>query len=136
MLSKTYHGMLSFDNFEDRFEYLKLSGRVGSDTFGSHRYLNQRFYRSREWKSARSKTIIRDNGCNLGIADRPIGGIIFVHHINPITVEMIENFDPELFDLNNLVCVDDLTHTAIHYGNSNSIERDYTPRKPGDTKLW
>lgn len=133
---KTYHEMLNFDTFEDRYNYLRLFGVVGDDVFGFGRYINQRFYSSSDWRSIRTQVIIRDNGCNLGCQDRPIQGRIQVHHITPVTMEMLENEDPLLFDLNNLVCTDDITHRAIHYGDASLLQQDYIPRRPGDTKLW
>ena len=136
MMNKSYHEMLSFDSFEDRYNYLRLYGVVGEDVFGFGRYVNQRFYTSSDWRSARTQVIIRDNGCNLACPDRPIHGRIHVHHINPVTMEMLENEDPILFDLNNLICTDDITHRAIHYGDVSLLQQDYIPRRPGDTKLW
>lgn len=136
MMNKSYHELLSYKTFEERFEYLKLYGVVGETIFGFNRFMNQSFYTSRQWRSARSQVIIRDDGCNLGCPDRPIAGRIQVHHINPVTLEMLENGDPMLFDLNNLICTDENTHRAIHYGDASLLQQDYIPRKPGDTKLW
>lgn len=136
MSIKTYRELIRLDNFEDRYRYLRLYGLVGQDVFGFDRYINQAFYTSRKWRSIRSEVIIRDNGCDLAIPDREIGETIFVHHINPVTLEMFENDDPLLFDLDNLVCVSRETHQAIHYGDESLLIKDYSPRHPGDTKLW
>lgn len=136
LLVKSYHQMLQYEDFTERFEYLKLRGNIGEMTFGSHRYVNQNFYTSKRWQSVRSQVIIRDNGCDMACENYPIGGIIHIHHINPVTLEMFENDDPCLYDLNNLVCVSSQVHRAIHYGTSVMELQDYVPRKPGDTKLW
>ena len=136
MSIKTYRELIRLDNFEDRYKYLRLYGVVGQDVFGFDRYINQAFYTSKKWRSIRSEVIIRDNGCDLAIPDREIGGTIFIHHINPISLEMFECDDPLLFDLDNLVCVSRETHQAIHYGDESLLIKDYSPRRPGDTKLW
>ena len=135
-MSKSYHELLTFDSFEDRYNYLRLFGVVGEDVFGFNRYLNQAFYTNPRWRSIRTQVIIRDDGCNLGCKDRPIGGRIQVHHINPVSIEMLEDDNPLLYDLNNLICTDDITHRAIHYGDASLLQQDYIPRRPGDTKLW
>lgn len=136
MMIRSYKEMLRLDNFEDRYNYLRLYGIVGKDVFGFDRYINQSFYTSKKWRSIRSEVIIRDDGCDLAIPDREICGTIFIHHLNPISLEMFENDDPLLFDLDNLVCVSRETHQAIHYGDESLLIKDYSPRKPGDTKLW
>lgn len=135
-LIKSYNELIRIPTFLERFHYLKLTGNVGDTTFGFDRYLNQRFYRSVEWKRIRSRVIVRDEGCDLAIPDRQIGGTIFIHHINPITIEMFENDDPLLYDEDNLICVSRDTHSAIHFGDESLLIMDYTPRQPGDTKLW
>ena len=135
-MSKSYHELLTFDSFEDRYNYLRLFGVVGEDVFGFNRYLNQAFYTNPRWRSVRTQVIVRDDGCNLGCKDRPIGGRIQVHHINPVSIEMLEDDDSMLYDLNNLICTDDITHRAIHYGDASLLQQDYVPRRPGDTKLW
>ena len=133
---KSYSELIRIPTFFERYKYLKLDGIVGDTTFGFNRYLNQSFYTSTVWRQLRSKIIVRDEGCDLAIPDRPIGGTIFIHHINPITIEMFEDDDPLLYDENNLICVSRDTHSAIHYGDESLIIPDYIPRKPGDTKLW
>ncbi len=134
-LTKSYRELVRLDDFYDRFEYLKLGGIVGSETFGFERYLNQTFYFSKEWKRARREAIIRDNGCDIGVLDYPIGGRVYVHHINPVTPEDIYDKSDKLLDLDNLICVSHITHEAIHYGDQSLLPR-LTERKPGDTILW
>lgn len=134
---KTYQELIRIPTFEERFEYLKLKDNPSEATFGGHRYLNQALYKSPEWQSIRQRVIIRDNGCDLGLTDRPIRTKILIHHLNPITIEQVLNRDPAIFDLNNLICVSHETHEAIHYGDgSRLIPSTPTERKPGDTKLW
>lgn len=135
-MNKTYHEMLEYKTFKDRYKYLRLIGYVGEDTFGFNRFVNQQFYTSRMWRSVRSQVIIRDNGCDLACPDRPILGKIYIHHINLVSLEQLEDEDPILFDLNNLVCVSHTTHNAIHYGDESTLIEDYIPRRPGDTTLW
>jgi len=133
---KSYCEMLQFPTLAERFEYLKLNGHIGDNTFGFNRYINQAFYKSRKWRSVRSEVIIRDGACNLAQSDYPIFGRVHIHHINPVSIEMFEDDDPLLFDLDNLVCVDELMHRAIHYGDVSLLPNDYIPRSPGDTTLW
>lgn len=134
---KTYQEMSYLKTFEERFEYLKLYSNVGTDTFGPDRWINQNFYRSKEWKDTRNRVIIRDEGCELGIPGLAIGGKIYIHHINPITVDDFSNNTNKLFDLNNLVCVSFETHQAIHYGTADCLKTSgLTERKPNDTKVW
>lgn len=132
---KTYDELSKLSTFKERFEYLKIPGAVGIETFGFDRYLNQTLYKSPEWKRVRREVIIRDNGCDLGCDDREIGGRIIVHHMNPLTEKDILNRNPAVFDPNNLVCVSIDTHNAIHYNGR--VEEDICPkRQKGDTKLW
>lgn len=133
---KSYQEMIQFDEFLDRFNYLKLNGRVASETFGDQRYLNQTLYRSAEWKKIRNRVIVRDNGCDLADPTRPIYGKILIHHINPITISDIFERNPIIFELDNLVCVSPMTHEAIHYGSADLLMKDPIERKPGDTVLW
>lgn len=133
---RTYAELMNFGTFKDRFLYLSLDGIVGIDTFGFDRYLNQDFYRSAEWKRIRHKVILRDNGCDLGIADRPIFDKIIIHHMNPILPKDIIEATDYLLNPEYLICTSLLTHNALHYGNIDLISNDYIERKPGDTKLW
>lgn len=134
--NKTYSQMSMLPTFDERFDYLKLHGVVGESIFGFHRYVNQNFYTSKEWRLARSTVIIRDDGCDLGIEGRPIYDRVYIHHINPVTLEQLEDDDPVLYDPNNLVCVSYTTHLAIHYGDKSLLVPDFFERRPGDTKLW
>lgn len=113
-----------------------IGGIVGRETFGFERYLNQNFYRSSEWKSTRRKIIIRDNGCDLAIQDREIGGVIVVHHINSITIDDVECGRDCLFDPNNLICTSKNTSNAIHYGDASLLALPLQERRKGDTELW
>lgn len=134
---KTYTECISLPTFEERFEYLKLSGGVGMETFGSSRYLNQIFYGTPEWKKIRRDVIARDEGCDLAHQDRPINTKIYIHHINPITVDDILNRKESLFDLENLISVSFNTHNAIHYGDKSLlIPSSPTERKPFDQAPW
>ena len=136
MLERRYSELIKLPTFEERFEYLKLSAKIGEDTFGRERYLNQIFYNTPEWKALRGEVLIRDGGCDIGLEDHPIAGRIEVHHINPITAKDIENRDPCLFDLENLICVSPLTHKAIHYGDVSLLPHDPVERRPNDTCPW
>ena len=134
---RTYSEMSKFNTFMERFEYLKLKGKVGDETFGYSRYLNQRFYHTPEWREARDLVIMRDNGCDLGIEDRLILDRILIHHINPITEQDILDRNPLVFDLENLVCVSKNTHDAIHYSDSSILVNDeIVVRTKNDTSPW
>lgn len=135
-MSRSYSELVKLKTFEERFEYLKLSARIGEETFGSERKLNQIFYGSQEWRAFRREAIIRDNGCDLGIEGREIGGKIEVHHINPITREDILNRADCLWDLENVICVSPNTHKAIHYGDGSLLPHDPIERYPNDTCPW
>ena len=134
---KTYTELMRLNTFEDRFRYLKLNGKVGEDTFGFDRYLNQRFYQSPEWLKIKRDVIIRDGGCDLGIADRPIRGRIFVHHMNPVSKKDILERTDILLKPEYLICVSKETHDAIHYGDERYLKKDaIIERKPNDTCPW
>lgn len=136
-LRRSYHELARLKTFEERYEYLRLSGMVGQSTFGSDRYLNQALYTSPEWKSFRNRIIIRDNGCDLGIEGRDVlGDRIIIHHINPLTVEDVENRSPVIFDPDNVICVSHNTHQAIHYGDQSLLQKDPVERTPNDTCPW
>lgn len=137
MIIRTYSEMVKLPTFEERFRYLQLNGTVGQDTFGWDRYINQYLYqRSKKWKRIRDLVIIRDNGCDLGIEGREIYDRIIVHHMNPITIEDIENESPFVFDLEYLVSTTHNTHNAIHYGDENLLIRLPRERTPNDTCPW
>lgn len=134
---RTYSELIAIPTFEERFRYLKLSGQVGKDTFGFERYLNQKFYRSAEWRRIRDRVIVRDMGCDLGIEDRLIPGKILIHHMNPITDRDIRYATDLLLNPEYLICVSHTTHNAIHYGDE-SLLITSTPvvRTPYDTCPW
>ena len=133
---KCYSDLIEFETFEERFDYLCLHQRIGDPTFGYDRYLNQIFYRSIEWRRTRGDILIRDCGCDLGIEGREIFKYPIVHHINPVTLEMIENRDEILFDPENLITVSDNTHRAITYGDVSLLIRLPVERRKGDTSPW
>lgn len=134
---RTYSELIEIPTFEDRFRYLRLNGRVGSATFGSHRHLNQMLYRMPEWKSTRSKVIIRDQGCDLAHPDFEISGQpAFIHHINPITIDDILEHRFCVFDPNNLITTTFNTHQAIHYGDDGLLLLPSPERHPNDTCPW
>ena len=133
---RTYSELLKLSSFEDRYRYLKLNGEVGVDTFGFERWLNQLFYRDPAWKIIRNRVIVRDNACDLGIQDRPIGGQIYVHHINPISRDDIIDRNPILLDPENLICVSLNTHNAIHYGDETLLISEPKERTANDTCPW
>lgn len=138
MTIKTYSELITLPTFIDRFEYLKLGGIVGEETFGFDRYLNQTFYKTKEWLAVRDFVIVRDHGCDLGIADRqiPEGVKILVHHMNPITVDDILNRSKYLLDPEYLISTIKNTHDAIHYGDSNLLVSEPIERTPYDTCPW
>lgn len=136
MKNRSYNELVSLLTFEDRFEYLKLNGSVGFSTFGFERYLNQSLYRSKLWKHIRRNVIVRDNACDLGIEDRDVYSRLLIHHLNPITIEDIENGNECVFDMNNLICTSHNTHNAIHYGDSSLLPRLPIERRKGDTCPW
>lgn len=133
---KSYSELVTLPTFKERFMYLSLSGNIGERTFGGSRILNQIFYTSSEWKRVRNEILIRDNGCDLGIEDRPIFGKILIHHIVPITIKDVEDRNSILLDPDNLICVSSLTHQAIHYGEYNSLLDEIIERVPNDTCPW
>lgn len=136
MTVRTYTELCRFDTFEDRFEYLRLHGAVGESTFGFDRHINQRFYKSREWMNARDFVIVRDDGCDLGIPDKPILQAILIHHVNPMSVEDIVHGEDWIFDPNYLITTTKNTHNAIHYGDASLLPKPFVARASGDTKLW
>lgn len=135
-MNKTYLELSQLKTFEERFKYLQLNGAVGQDTFGFNRYLNQALYGSKEWRKVRNEVIIRDNGCDLGVYGYNICDRILIHHLNPITVDDVLNRNPEVFDLNNLICVSHRTHNAIHYGDESLLVTNVNERSKNDTCLW
>lgn len=136
MTNKRYSELIRFPTFEERYEYLRLYGTVGYDTFGFDRYINQGFYTSKEWKSARQEVLIRDNGCDLGVPGYEISGSALVHHLNPMVASDISHGDDWIIDPEFLITTTQLTHNAIHYGDASLLKKPFIPRSPGDTRLW
>lgn len=135
-MRKTYSELVQLPTFTERLRYLLLDGTVAAPTFGANRYLNQKLYRSPDWQRVRRLVIIRDGGNDLGVEGYSIEGAILIHHINPITEEMILNADPEIFNLDNLILTTRNTHNIIHYGDAGLIKEDWKPRTPNDTIPW
>ena len=135
-MMKSYSELIRIPSFEERFQYLRINGIVGEETFGCDRYLNQIFYKSEEWKRIRRRVIIRDNGYDLAWDEYEIKGIIIIHHINPITKEDILDRSSKLFDLENLICTSVNTHKAIHYGNEEMLPKKIVERTMNDTCPW
>lgn len=134
---RTYTELMKLPTFKERFEYLKLlDGRVGEDTFGFDRYVNQQFYRSKEWKRLRDQLIIRDNGCDLGVDGYDIHGKIIIHHMNPITKNDIIDQTEYLMNPEYLICTTHNTHNAIHYGDENLLVTEPISRSKNDTCPW
>ncbi len=133
---KTYSEMIELATFEERFQYLKIGGALGEATFGSSRYLNQRFYNSWEWKQTRRAAIIRDSGCDLADPDREISEKIIIHHINPIDEDDLFHNTELLLNLDFLVCTCGLTHNAIHFGDESLLPTLPPVRKPNDMIPW
>ena len=136
MMTKSYLEMIQLPTFEERYEYLKLGGLVGEETFGYDRYLNQVLYRSSEWKRFRRDIILRDNGCDLACDGYDIIGKILIHHINPITIDDIMNRSSCLFDPNNVISTSLNTHNAIHYGDAELLMTGPIERTKNDTCPW
>ena len=136
MSIKTYSELIQYPTFEDRFKYLQLKGRVGKDTFGFDRYINQRFYRSIEWKRIRDQVILRDKGCDLGILGHEIYGRVIIHHMNPISAKDISDATDYLLNPEYLICVSHLTHNAIHYGDESILVTTPIERRKNDTCPW
>lgn len=136
MSIRTYSELVKLCSFEERFEYLKLNGQVGEETFGFDRYINQRFYQSTEWRNLRHQIIVRDNGCDLGIEGRDMYKNIIIHHMNPITKEDILGNTEFVMDPEYLVCVSANTHRAIHYGDASLLITNPIERTINDTCPW
>jgi hypothetical protein len=136
MRIRTYSELLTIHSFEERFHYLQLRGLVGGVTFGDERYLNQRFYRSTEWRRMRDHVITRDLGNDLAIPGHQIFGRITIHHMNPMKPEDVEHGNADILNPEFLICTTHNTHNAIHYGDESLLPQPLVERQPGDTKLW
>lgn len=136
-MNRTYSELIKLPTFEERFEYLKLTPSENFLSLRKFRYLNQRFYQSNLWRSVSNKIRIRDNGMDLGLYGYDIPGRIYVHHMNPITLEQLENNDPKMLDPENLISCSFDTHEAITYSDENLLRYIFVnERTPGDTRLW
>lgn len=136
MTLRTYRDLSLLETLEERFDYLTLDSEVGYSTFGFDRYANQGFYHSREWKQARSFVITRDKGNDLGLFDFPIGGPVYVHHMNPLTMEDFDGASDNLFNPEYLISASHRTHNAIHFGDRSLLMSEPVARASGDTHLW
>lgn len=136
MIIRSYSELKKFKTFEERFEYLRLDGKIGQDTFGFDRVFNQMFYRSREWKQVRNEVIVRDNGCDLGVEGYEIRGKILIHHMNPITINDIRENSDFLMNPEYLITTVLLTHNAIHYGDESLLIKAPIERRKNDTCPW
>ena len=133
---RTYSELITLPTFEERYQYLKIGGTVGEETFGFDRYLNQSFYKTKEWLRIRDHVIVRDQGCDLAMIDREIRGKILVHHMNPITKEDIVRRTKYLLDPEYLICTVKNTHDAIHYGDESLLIKAPIERQKNDTCPW
>ncbi len=135
-MTRTYTELSRYLDFEDRYEYLRLGGSVGHETFGFDRYMNQGFYASREWKDVRRHVILRDNGCDLGVEGFEIHQGLLVHHMNPMVSDDIRHGEDWILNPEYLITTTQNTHNAIHYGDRSLLTQQFVERHPGDTRLW
>lgn len=136
MRIRTYSELSQIPTFEERYEYLALRGVVGEPTFGYDRWINQAFYRSAEWRHIRNYVISRDLGCDLGVEGYEIHDKVIIHHMNPMQQVDLLHGNDDIVNLEYLISTTHKTHNAIHYGDASLLPKQYTPRRPGDTKLW
>jgi hypothetical protein len=133
---RTYTELMSLSEFEDRFQYLMLRGVVGRPTFGHERWLNQKFYTSREWRDLRNFVIARDEARDLGVPGYEIHAKLVIHHMNPVEIEDLRQANDDIFDPEYLITTTLRTHNAIHFGDERQLPQPFVERRPGDTKLW
>ena len=133
---KTYEELITFPSFEERYDYLRIKGKVGEETFGYDRWINQMFYRSKEWKRIRDIVILRDNGCDLGVEGYDIHDKVLIHHMNPISIDDINLASEYLMNPRYLITVSFNTHQAIHYGTQLNLITNPVERRPNDTSPW
>lgn len=134
---RTYSELSKLNTIEERFNYLKINGNVCEETFGFDRYMNQKFYRSKEWKQVRDFVIVRDNGCDMGLKGNEINGSIYIHHMNPLKESDIKESTDKLLNPDYLVCVSYNTHNAIHYGTIDNLKKEQIiTRNINDTCPW
>lgn len=134
--NRTYVELSRLPTFEERYQYLKLVGVVGESTFGFDRWINQEFYRSRQWRNVRDHVIVRDDGCDLGVPGYEIHTDLLIHHMNPVSLNDIKHGEEWILDPNFLITTSRRTHNAIHYGNESLLPRGPITRRSGDTTLW
>lgn len=135
-MMRTYSELMKIEDFEGRYNYLRVQSKVGLATFGFERWLNQAFYTSVQWRRVRRDVIARDLGCDLGMEGHEVMHDIHVHHMNPIGVQDLTHADPDVLNPEYLISVSLQTHNAIHYGDSSLLAKPFIPRKRNDTKLW
>ena len=133
---RTYDELSAIADYFERYKYLRIKQGVGERTFGGDRWLNQRFYQSREWKAVRDEVILRDNGFDIGHPEYPINGRIYIHHMNPMQPFDLKHGNPAVLDPKYLISVSMRTHQAIHYGDDGLLPKPLIARLPGDTVLW
>lgn len=133
---RTYAQLSRLRTFEDRYKFLALRGSVGESTFGFDRYINQAFYRSRQWRDVRYHIIARDSACDLGVEGHDIHARLIIHHMNPMRADDITQGDDDIIDPEYLITTTHQTHNAIHYGDESLLPRPFVERRPGDTRLW
>lgn len=133
---RTYDELSAIADYFERYKYLRINQGVGERTFGGDRWLNQRFYQSREWKAIRDEVILRDGGFDIGHPEYPINGRIYIHHMNPMLPLDLKHGNPAVLDPKYLISVSMRTHQAIHYGDDGLLPKPLTARLPGDTVLW
>lgn len=133
---KSYSDLRRLATLEERFRYLALNGSVARATFGTERWMNQRFYTSREWRNLRDDIIVRDEGCELGVMDFPVHSAPHIHHMNPLMPANLINGDRDILNPEYLITCSQRVHNAIHYGDAKLLPQTYVERRPGDTKLW
>lgn len=136
MMIRSYSDLRRLTTLEERFDYLALRGTVGEPTFGSDRWINQTFYRSKQWRDLRHHIIVRDNGCDLGVDGYEVHSRLIIHHMNPMTAQHIAEGDESILNPEYLISVAHQTHNAIHYGDASLLPKQLVVRQPGDTKLW
>lgn len=134
--SRNYSDFCRIGTFEERYQYLKLSGEVGDITFGHDRWMNQQFYTSTQWRQLRQYVITRDEGCDLAWLAFPIHKGLYIHHMNPMTPEQLAHGEEMILDPEFLITCSHRTHNAIHYGDESQLPRELVVRRPGDTTLW
>ena len=134
--TRSYTELIELESFDDRFQYLMLRGVVGHPTFGYDRWINQKFYTSREWRQVRNHVIVRDNGCDLAVPGFDIHTKLIIHHMNPMEVTDIRHGNDAIFDPEFLITTTLRTHNAIHFGDERQLPRPFVARSEGDTNLW